>query len=167
MVLFFGFPNQAHAAAVSFANANQIVINDDAAATPYPSTISVVGLSGPATKVTASISGFSHTSSADVSILLVGPQGQTVVLLSQVGGGTSVSSVNLTFDDSAPTGLQPFGQITSGTYRPTNGQLDEYILSSGAEWALQQFLKHFQRHQSKRHMVPVRGGRSRTGHGSD
>ena len=108
---------------VSFANADRIVIRDSTIALPYPSTINVNGMTGAVSKITVNIFGFTHTASSDVSILLVGPQGQSVVLLSEIGGGNPVVSANLTFDDSASSGLQPFNSITSGTYRPTNGQL--------------------------------------------
>jgi subtilisin-like proprotein convertase family protein len=86
-------------------------------ANPYPSSINVAGVTGTVTKVTATINNFSHTFPADVDILLVGPGGQTVVLLSDAGGGTDAVNTTLTFDDAAPA---VGATIVSGTFRPTN-----------------------------------------------
>jgi subtilisin-like proprotein convertase family protein len=88
-----------------------------APANPYPSAINVTGVSGAITKVTATLIGFSHLFPSDVDVLLVGPGGQSVVLMSDVGGGTDAVNANLTFDDTAPA----MGTIVvSGTFRPTN-----------------------------------------------
>jgi hypothetical protein len=83
---------------------------------PYPSTISVAGLTGAVTSVTVTVTGLSHTFPADVELLLVGPSGQTTSLLADVGGPPT-TNVNLTFDSAAPTGVPT--PIVSGTFRPT------------------------------------------------
>ncbi len=85
----------------------------------YPSMIPVSGLTGAVTDVTVTLSGFSHTFPADVDVLLVGPSGQSVVLLADTGSGTDVNNATLTFSDAAPTPVPT--PIVSGTYRPTNG----------------------------------------------
>lgn len=109
-----------------FANAGQIVINDPVDqfdpgyATPYPSSIPVSGVVNPITKVTVSINGLSHTYPEDIDLILQGPGGQYCVLMSSCGGGNPVSGVNFTFDDSAGAFLSNSGQLTSGTYRPTD-----------------------------------------------
>jgi subtilisin-like proprotein convertase family protein len=99
-----------------------ITINDLASASPYPSAIVVPTTAGTITKVTVTIYGLTHDRQNDLDILLVGPLGQKVLLMSDVGGGASVANVNLTFDDAAgvflPTGAVP---ITTGTYKPTEG----------------------------------------------
>lgn len=104
-----------------YRNSDLITINDDAAALPYPSAIVVPTTTGTITKVTLTIYGLTHARQNDLDILLVGPLGQKVLLMSDVGGGLSVANVNLTFDDAAavflPTGAAP---ITTGTYRPTD-----------------------------------------------
>lgn len=89
-----------------------------APATPYPSTIIVGGVVGQITKVTVTLSGLSHTFPADIDALLVGPEGQKLLLMSDAGGGGDVAGVTLTFDDSA--GMSVPSPMTSGTYRPTN-----------------------------------------------
>ncbi|MEZ4669460.1 MAG: hypothetical protein R3E39_16255 [Anaerolineae bacterium] len=70
--------------------------------------------------VNVSINGYSHTFPDDVDVLLVGPIGQTLLLMSDTGGATDIVNVNLTFDDEAAGSLPYTTQITSGTYRPTN-----------------------------------------------
>lgn len=108
----------------AFANAAAVVIPGTgtgttvgAPANPYPSTINVAGVTGTVSKVTATITGFSHTFPSDVDVLLVGPGGQTTVLLSDAGGGTDIVNINMTFDDSGP--VAP-AILVSGTFRPTN-----------------------------------------------
>jgi subtilisin-like proprotein convertase family protein len=101
---------------VTFSNGGRITINDYAPASPYPSGISVSGLAGRIAKITATIHRLSHTSVADVNILLCSPGGQNVLLLSHAGSGVA-QNVELTFDDSAATAIS--GAPLSGTYRPT------------------------------------------------
>ncbi|HEY6168417.1 MAG TPA: proprotein convertase P-domain-containing protein, partial [Verrucomicrobiae bacterium] len=90
------------------------------AASLYPATISVSNFQGTITKLTATLTGLSHTYSDDLDILLIGPGGQSVMLMSDTGGANGITNVNLTFDDAAAGSLPDSTQITSGTYRPTN-----------------------------------------------
>ena len=108
-----------------FTNSAPITINDNAAASPYPSTITVSGISGniPVTpgRVTVTLNGFSHTFTTDVGVVLVGPTGATLLLQDGVGdaaAGTSVSNLTYTFSDSGATRL-PQTIWTAGTYMPT------------------------------------------------
>jgi len=89
------------------------------AASPYPSSIGVAGVTGTVSKVTATLTNMNHTFPDDIDILLVGPAGQRIVLMSDAGGSLDLLNVTLTFDDSA-AGLPDSAQITSGTFRPTN-----------------------------------------------
>jgi hypothetical protein len=89
-----------------------------APANPYPSTIAVSGLTGTVTKVTATLTNFSHTFPSDVDVVLVGPGGQFCVLMSDAAGTATLTGRNYTFDDAAAATL-PSG-AASGTYRPTN-----------------------------------------------
>ena len=88
-----------------------------APANPYPSNINIAGVVGTVTKVTATLTGFSHTFPSDVDVLLVGPGGQKLLLMSDVGGGTDAVNANLVFDDTGPA---IGATIVSGTFRPTN-----------------------------------------------
>jgi subtilisin-like proprotein convertase family protein len=108
----------------SFANSGLISIptsGSNGRSTPYPSTITVSALGGLVSKVTVTITNLNHTWPDDISILLVGPAGQTTMLMSDAGGNngvTPISNTTVTFDDSAATQLPQSTQITSGTYRP-------------------------------------------------
>ena len=115
---------------------NNVVFSN---ATPYPSTIRVSGLTEGASYVTVTIRGLHHTSCADISMLLVPPDGTNgVVLMSQAGGfnngnppeGT-VAVGQLTFEDNASKSLYTIGTwwpITNGTYLPTDAVVTNYFL---------------------------------------
>jgi subtilisin-like proprotein convertase family protein len=103
-----------------FAQSGAITINDNAAGTPYPSVLNVSGLSGNISKITATMVGFGHAFPSDVSILLVGPQGQSCVLMSRAGGSVAVTNTRLTFDDAAPGVVPQFSLIADGTYLPSD-----------------------------------------------
>ena len=103
---------------LSFTNAAGIGIRDTNGALPYPATINVTGLSGIVSNVTATLRGFTQTWGSDVDVLLVGPTGQKMILMSDAGSN-AVSNLTLTFSDAAATVL-PSGPFASGTYRPTN-----------------------------------------------
>src|SRR5439155_20522278 len=49
-----------------------------------------------------------------------GPGGQKLLLMSDAGGGASISGITLTFDDAAASSLPDNSQIVSGTFKPTN-----------------------------------------------
>ncbi len=107
-------------ASQSGTNVTTITINDHAAATPYPSTINLSGVPGTINKVTVSLTKFNHTFPDDVDILLVGPAGQKVMLLSDAGGNQSVANLFLTFDDNASALAPNTAALTSGTFKPTD-----------------------------------------------
>ena len=100
-------------------------------ASPYPSTISVSGVTGAVTKVTVTLAGLGHTRPSDIDIVLVGPTGQTLMLMSDAGGANTISGVTLNFDDTAPGSL-PTTQIVSGTFKPTNYDTTSDSMSSPA-----------------------------------
>ena len=105
--------------ATTFTNAGSITINDYAAATPYPSSILVSGLGGSIGDVNVSLNGLSHPYPSDISILLVGPSSQRLLLMSHCGDAYSASSLNLTFDDSAPSLMPVSAPLQSGSFRPS------------------------------------------------
>lgn len=123
----------------SFTNNALITINDAAPsgsagpATPYPSTITVAGISGILTNVTATLYGFTHTYPHDVGVLLVGPKGQKIGLMAN-SCGWAVANLNLTFDDNAATGLSeyPAAPMVSGSYKPSNCGSGDTAFPSGA-----------------------------------
>jgi len=104
----------------TFTNATTIAIPDNGKASLYPSIINVSGLTGVVTRVTAMLSGYSHSWPDDVDVLLVGPGGQQVLLMADCGGGNVRNNVTLTFDDGAATTISDASVIPSGAYKPTN-----------------------------------------------
>ncbi len=106
--------------------------NTSGNASPYPSTINVSETTGDIDDVNVTLTGVEHTNPDDIDVLLVGPAGQNVRLVSDAGGTTDVTGVNLTLDDEA-TGPHPDSmQLTTGTYTPTNhGTPDDVFSGSG------------------------------------
>src|SRR5689334_25260898 len=88
-------------------------------ASPYPSPITVSGVTGLVGKVTVTLSNFNHTFPHDVNLLLVGPSGVQTLLMSHAAFGPGGSAVDLTFDDSAPFALPASGGISSGAWKPS------------------------------------------------
>jgi len=113
------------ATAATFSNGASIAIpaegtgaSTGSPASPYASTINVSGLTGNVTSVTVTLNSVSHTFPADIDILLVAPNGQQVLLMSDMGGGNDINGVNLSFSATASAGLPT--PIVSGTYLPSN-----------------------------------------------
>ncbi|MEG5139086.1 MULTISPECIES: DUF4347 domain-containing protein [unclassified Microcoleus] len=131
-------------------NPNNITINSgdvvyNVLATPYPSAIDVSGVTGKVDSVTITLNnvktseGFGSGSGVSqvINLLLVGPEGQNVVLMSQIPSAP-LNSVTLKLDDNAASFLStlsssPVPTIASGTYKPTNysqiSRIDVYPFS--------------------------------------
>lgn len=89
-------------------------------ASPYPSQIVVSGLTGTIIQVTVTFNNLSSTFPADINALLVGPNGENIILMASTGSSADINNVTLIFDDNALTPLPSNAQIVSGTYQPTN-----------------------------------------------
>jgi uncharacterized delta-60 repeat protein len=113
----FGF--QLGSTTTRFTNADVITINDNAVASPYPSTINISNLVGTVLKATITLTNVIHASPADIDALLVSPAQQTTLFMAHAGGQNSISNVTITFDDGASTVLPQAGQIISGTNKPS------------------------------------------------
>ncbi len=90
---------------------------------PYPAAINVSAVVGKITKVSARLNNASQPSSSwalDLRIVLVGPTGQSVALMSNAGGSYSLGGVTVTFDDAAASALPKTSAIATGSYRPAN-----------------------------------------------
>jgi uncharacterized repeat protein (TIGR01451 family) len=107
---------------IPFQNANAIVINDNATASPYPATLTVSGVSGPLSKLTVTLHGLSHSFPDDIDMLLVGPNGAAVMLMSDAGGGlaNALTNVTITFDDAAGNIPDSAAITNNGTYHGAN-----------------------------------------------
>ncbi len=108
----------------AFTNATPIIFPAGAPASPYPSTISVSQITGAVVNVSVSLNDVSHVFPDDLDILLVGPGGK-VMLMSDAGGGNSVSGVDLTFSQSSSASLPDSGPIIGGSYEPTDFQIGD------------------------------------------
>ena len=115
-------------ASFPFTDTGVITIPASGTGTPYPSAINVAGITDLVGKVRVTLSGFNHTWTNDVDVLLVGPQGQSVILMSDVGGGTASTNLTFTFDDDAASSL-PTTALSSGTFKPTNSGTGDTFVS--------------------------------------
>ena len=104
---------------LEFSNATPIVIRDATNANPYPSTITVAGVTAPLAGITVTLNGLSHEWLEDVDILLANPAGTNVLILSDAGQ-LAVSNLTLTLDDTAANAVPATGVITNGAYQPAN-----------------------------------------------
>lgn len=87
-------------------------------AAPYPSNITVSGLTGNKL-ITLEITGITHTFPGDLDMLLVGPGGQKYIFLSDSGSTGDVSNLTFSLNDAAAA--QPSTtQWVAGTFRPYN-----------------------------------------------
>jgi uncharacterized repeat protein (TIGR01451 family) len=105
-----------NASAVTFPN----VVN--ASGAPYPTRVQVSGLAGTVNKVTVELNGVSHQFPDDMDMLLSGPNGNSLVLFSDVGGANAANGLNLVLDSSAASALPDTAALSSGTFRPTDFQ---------------------------------------------
>ena len=83
-------------------------------------------MTGLISKVTVTLTNVNHTYPDDIDMLLVGPAGQSTLLMSHCGGGGQLNDVSLTFDDSALNYLLlPHcpARLLSGTFKPTQNQI--------------------------------------------
>ena len=111
----------------SFSNTTPIVIpasgtgaSTGAPSNPYPSTINVAGVVGTVSKVTVTLTNMNHTFPDDIDVLLVGPGGQKMLLMSDAGGSVDLVNNTYTFDDAAAATLADGALSASGTYKPSN-----------------------------------------------
>jgi subtilisin-like proprotein convertase family protein len=90
--------------------------------TPYPSTAVITGFVGTVGKVTVNLEDLSHSFPDDLDFLLVGPNGQASILMSDAGSGVTIVNKDLTFDQTVPATyvLPNSAELVSGTYRPVD-----------------------------------------------
>ena len=112
-------PGAFAASVQSFSNPAPISINDNGNAAPYPSNISVTGISD-FTRIEVRLNGFSHTFPDDVDILLVAPGGKRSILMSDAGGAISVSNVTLLFSQTENTTTPDATALSTGFFVPAN-----------------------------------------------
>jgi subtilisin-like proprotein convertase family protein len=115
-------------------NAAAITTPNSGPANLYPSVIPIANIAGTLTNVRVTLNNVSHTSSGDYDILLVGPQGQRTLLMSDCNTAV-LNNVDLVFSEGSPP-VPNSGPIPSGTYRPTNfGVTDTFPPGSAESYA--------------------------------
>ena len=107
-------------APATFANNTAIVINDNAVSTPYGTAVTTTGLTGNKI-INLKIKGLSHTFPGDIDMLLVGPGGQKMIVMSDVVGTNDAVNTTFTLKDSAAD-LLPAGAalVNNASYRPSD-----------------------------------------------
>ncbi len=111
-----------------FCNTVHVSIPDFGPSNPYPHNLNVSGLPRAISKATVTLQGLTHTFADDLDVMLVGPGGQRVMLMSDVGGANPVSSLQLTFDDDANAYVPDATGIPgSGSYRPTDQEVGDVL----------------------------------------
>lgn len=118
----------------NFQNTSPIDINGGVAnqgANPYPSTIDVSGLDGDIYGLSLRLTGLSHTYPDDIDALLTSPEGKTLRVMSDDGGGggtpadqigSAVNGVTLNIqNDSSILTVPDKGPLVSGRYNPGFG----------------------------------------------
>ncbi|HWS57978.1 MAG TPA: Ig-like domain-containing protein, partial [Actinotalea sp.] len=106
----------------TFSNVAAITVPAAGSAIPYPSSLTVSGLTGTVTAVTVTLHNLTHGSLEDVDAMVVAPTGANLVVLSDAGvpgPGAFATNATFTFSDSATSSIHP-GNNPSGSYRPTN-----------------------------------------------
>lgn len=86
----------------------------------YPSAQTVSGRTAPVQDVNVALNGLTHTAPDDLDVLLQGPGGQNVILMSDAGGLGDANNLNLTIDEDASAGLPDETLLASGSFKPTN-----------------------------------------------
>jgi subtilisin-like proprotein convertase family protein len=102
----------------TFTNPNAINI-DQHSASDHPSVIRVSTI-GKLKSVRVTLNGLTHPNVNEVDVLLVGPQGQNAIILSDSGGPNRADNLNITLSDGS--GFPP-APLVSGTFRPYNFSL--------------------------------------------
>ena len=105
---------------VSIAVPSSANLPSPVSASTYPSRIVVNGLKGTIRDVNLTLRNFGHDLPYDAQVLLVGPGGQTAIVMAGVGGADVVPSATLRLDDEAAAPIPVVGPLGSGTYRPRN-----------------------------------------------
>jgi subtilisin-like proprotein convertase family protein len=115
-------------ASAIFTNPASIGIPEQGSGNPYPSEITVAGLSGNIAttpgSVAVTLNNFTHPFPSDVGIVLIGPTGAALLLMDGVTDGTEGSpAANITFtiSDAGSAVMPEFAPLVNGTtYRPTS-----------------------------------------------
>jgi hypothetical protein len=105
----------------TFRAAATICTTEGNPASPYPSTISVSGAPAQIGSMRVTLYDVTHQRPDNMDVLLVGPQGQNIILMADAGGNTDLTTpVTLTFSDTAGQVLPDSAPLTTGIFEPTS-----------------------------------------------
>jgi len=104
-------------------------LTNDATGLPEPSPFSIAS-------VELEISGLTHPSPMDLTVLLLDPFGRNVVVMDGQGGAFAVSGVDLTFNDAAAAALPIGAPISTGTFLPSLNSFSQFDNSGTDAWLL-------------------------------
>ncbi len=119
---------QVQAAITTFANTTSITVPTDGIGDPFPSVISVSGITS-VTDLNVNLFGLSHTYPDDILLVLEGPTGAAVSLMSDAGDYHDVSSIDFSFDDEAAGKIPDLGPLTAGSYQVSQHNAPETLPS--------------------------------------
>lgn len=97
-----------------------ITIPSAGTASSYPAELDLSVPGSEVTRVRVDLYGLFHTWPEDLDLLLVGPEGQKAMLVSDAGFDRSVFGSTLSIDDQAPRPAPENGILTIGRYLPTD-----------------------------------------------
>jgi subtilisin-like proprotein convertase family protein len=103
----------------SVCNTTPITLPASGAASPYPSEISIAGLTGVTAQIRVRLLEMTHAFSEDIDVLLTNPFGFVATILSDTGTGAA-TGVDLDLQPGAPAFLPRSGPLGSGQFRPTD-----------------------------------------------
>ncbi|MGB0423499.1 MAG: hypothetical protein ACPGED_04230, partial [Flavobacteriales bacterium] len=86
---------------------------------PYSSDIVVAGAPVAIENMSVTLTGVTHTFPSDMDVMLVAPNGDNFIFMSDAIGGNDIVAVDFTFADFAASALDAT-TLTSGVYQPTN-----------------------------------------------
>src|SRR6185369_4671606 len=110
-------------AATQFVNNTLITATPGNSSSPYPSTIEVSGFKQNIARLRVTLFNVNWATSNTLYGLLIGPGGQNIVLIADVGGNFPLSGSTITLDDVATNFMPANNPIIDGqNYRPTTCQ---------------------------------------------
>ena len=113
------FPASGVSAAIVIRDTPRLTTPAMTTASLYPAPVTVSGMTGTISKVVVRVNGLTHTFARDIDMILVGPGGQKVMLMSDTGGNLPINAT-LTFDQTVAGLLPASTTIATGTYKPTD-----------------------------------------------
>ncbi len=105
---------------ISIPASNYVATNEAMGpAGPFPSSNLVSGVSNYVSDVAITVSNLEHSYPSDISLWVVGPGGESAMLMSYAALHSSASiPVTITFDQNAPSVVPQFGSLYAGSYQP-------------------------------------------------